>query len=50
MILGGLVAQLWSLAALSADEADDHTAIVRLFEGWAGVTVAAAEGAVDVRG
>jgi 3-hydroxyisobutyrate dehydrogenase-like beta-hydroxyacid dehydrogenase len=50
MILGGLVAQLWSLAALFADEADDHTAIVRLFEGWAGVTVAAAEGAVDVRG
>jgi 2-hydroxy-3-oxopropionate reductase len=50
MILGGLVAQLWSLAALGADEADDHTAIVRLFEGWAGVTVAAAEGAVDVRG
>ena len=50
MILGGLVAQLWSLAALGADEADDHTAIVRLFEGWTGVTVAAAEGAVDVRG
>jgi 3-hydroxyisobutyrate dehydrogenase-like beta-hydroxyacid dehydrogenase len=50
MILGGLVAQLWSLAALGADEADDHTAIVRLFEGWTGVTVAAAEGALDVRG
>ena len=50
MILGGLVAQLWSLAARGADEADDHTAIVRLFEGWTGVTVAAAEGALDVRG
>ena len=50
MILGGLVAQLWSLAALAADEADDHTAIVRLFEGWTGVTVTAADGAGDVRG
>jgi 3-hydroxyisobutyrate dehydrogenase-like beta-hydroxyacid dehydrogenase len=50
MILGGLVAQLWSLAALGADEADDHTTIVRLFEGWSGVTVANAEGALDVRG
>ena len=50
MILGGLVAQLWSLAALTADDADDHTTIVRLFEGWSGVTVAGAEGALDVGG
>ncbi len=50
MILGGLVGQLWSLAALQADEADDHTTIVRLFEGWSGVEVAASEGALDVRG
>ena len=50
MILGGLVAQLWSLAALAADEADDHTTIVRLFERWTGVTVVAVEGAVDVSG
>jgi 3-hydroxyisobutyrate dehydrogenase-like beta-hydroxyacid dehydrogenase len=49
MLLGGLVAQLWSLAAAQADEGDDHTTIVRLFEGWSNVTVGAAEGAPDVR-
>ena len=50
MILGGFVQQLWSLAALEADEADDHTTIVRLFEGWTGVEVGSAEGALDVGG
>jgi 3-hydroxyisobutyrate dehydrogenase-like beta-hydroxyacid dehydrogenase len=50
MILGGLVQQLWSLAALQADEADDFTTIVRLYEGWTGVEVRAAEGALDVPG
>jgi 3-hydroxyisobutyrate dehydrogenase-like beta-hydroxyacid dehydrogenase len=50
MILGGLVAQLWSLAAAQADEADDHTRIVQLFEGWADVKVATADGGVDVGG
>ena len=50
MILGGLVAQLWSLAALTADDADDHTTIVRLFEGWTGVTVTGEESAPGVGG
>jgi 3-hydroxyisobutyrate dehydrogenase-like beta-hydroxyacid dehydrogenase len=43
MPVGGLVQQLWTLAADQADGDADHTEIVRLFEGWAGVTVAAAE-------
>ena len=39
MPLGGLVQQLWTLAAAHADDEDDHTEIVRLFEEWAGVSV-----------
>jgi 3-hydroxyisobutyrate dehydrogenase-like beta-hydroxyacid dehydrogenase len=39
MPVGGLVQQLWTLAAAHAEEEDDHTEIVRLFEGWAGVSV-----------
>jgi len=50
MLLGALVAQLWSLAAAQADEADDHTRIVQLFEGWAGVKVATTDGGVDPGG
>jgi 3-hydroxyisobutyrate dehydrogenase-like beta-hydroxyacid dehydrogenase len=50
MILGGLVAQLWSLAAVQSDEAADHTRIVQLFEGWAHVEVATTDGGADVRG
>ncbi len=45
MILGGLVQQLWTLAAAQGDETDDLTEIVRLFESWTGVTVE--EGAVN---
>ncbi len=44
MILGGNVEQLWALAALTAGEGADHTEVVRLFEGWAGVEVASAAG------
>jgi 3-hydroxyisobutyrate dehydrogenase-like beta-hydroxyacid dehydrogenase len=43
MPVGGLVQQIWTLAAGQADGDADHTEIVRLFEGWAGVTVAAGE-------
>lgn len=42
MLLGGLVQQLWTLAASQADANADHTEIVRLLEGWAGVDVGAA--------
>jgi len=46
MVVGGTVQQLWTLAAAQAGEADDHTEIVRLFEEWSGVRIAA-EAAVD---
>jgi 3-hydroxyisobutyrate dehydrogenase-like beta-hydroxyacid dehydrogenase len=42
MPVGGLVQQLWTLAAAHAGEEDDHTEFVRLAEEWAGVTVAGA--------
>jgi 3-hydroxyisobutyrate dehydrogenase-like beta-hydroxyacid dehydrogenase len=41
MPLGAAVEQLWMLAGEQAEESTDHTEIVRLFEGWAGVSVAA---------
>jgi 3-hydroxyisobutyrate dehydrogenase len=40
MVLGGAVAQLWSLAAATAREGVDCTEYVRLVEEWAGVVVA----------
>ena len=46
MVVGGTVQQLWTLAAAQAGEADDHTEIVRLFEEWSGVRIAA-EAVVD---
>ena len=49
MPVGGLVQQLWTLAAQQADDGDDHTEIVRLFEGWAGVTVAGPEEVAHAR-
>jgi 3-hydroxyisobutyrate dehydrogenase-like beta-hydroxyacid dehydrogenase len=49
MPVGGLVQQLWTLAAGQADEQADHTEIVRLYEQWAGVTVGAEE-ALGARG
>jgi 3-hydroxyisobutyrate dehydrogenase-like beta-hydroxyacid dehydrogenase len=39
MPVGGLVQQLWTLAAAQADEGEDHTEFVRLAEGWSGVEV-----------
>ncbi len=39
MLLGGVVEQLWTLAAADGDETADHTEIARLFERWAGVTI-----------
>jgi 3-hydroxyisobutyrate dehydrogenase-like beta-hydroxyacid dehydrogenase len=44
MILGGTVEQLWTLAALKAEEGADHTEVVCLFEDWAGVEIASAAG------
>ena len=40
MPLGGLVQQLWTLARSQAASDADHTEMVRLYEGWAGVKVA----------
>lgn len=39
MLVGGLVHQLWSVAAEQLPEEADHTEIVRLFEQWAGVEI-----------
>ena len=41
LLVGGLVQQLWTLAAAEAGDDADHTEIVKLFESWAGVTVGA---------
>jgi 3-hydroxyisobutyrate dehydrogenase-like beta-hydroxyacid dehydrogenase len=41
MVLGGLVQQLWTLARAQSEATADHTEIVRLFEGWAGIEVRA---------
>jgi 3-hydroxyisobutyrate dehydrogenase-like beta-hydroxyacid dehydrogenase len=40
MLLGGSVAQLWSLTAATVDDGADCTEIVRLIEDWAGTTIA----------
>jgi 3-hydroxyisobutyrate dehydrogenase-like beta-hydroxyacid dehydrogenase len=40
MMLGGSVAQLWSLAAATADDGADCTEIVQMVERWAGVVIA----------
>jgi 3-hydroxyisobutyrate dehydrogenase-like beta-hydroxyacid dehydrogenase len=47
MLLGSLVQQLWTLAAVDAGDDDDHTAIVRMFEEWAGVRVESPGGGAD---
>jgi 3-hydroxyisobutyrate dehydrogenase-like beta-hydroxyacid dehydrogenase len=41
MLIGGLVQQLWTLAAAQAAEDADHTRLVELYEGWTGTTVSA---------
>jgi 3-hydroxyisobutyrate dehydrogenase-like beta-hydroxyacid dehydrogenase len=43
MLLGSTVDQLWSMAAQQAADTDDCTAIVRMFEDWAGATIAGGE-------
>ena len=43
MLLGGTVDQLWAVAAGKAADGDDCTAIVRMFEDWAGTTIGGAE-------
>jgi 3-hydroxyisobutyrate dehydrogenase-like beta-hydroxyacid dehydrogenase len=44
MLLGGLVQQIWTLARTESESDADHTEIVRLFESWAGVEIAASDG------
>ena len=44
MLLGGLVQQIWTLARTESESDADHTEIVRLFERWAGVEIAASDG------
>jgi 3-hydroxyisobutyrate dehydrogenase-like beta-hydroxyacid dehydrogenase len=39
MLLGSSVGQLWRIAARTAAPADDCTAIVKMFEAWAGTTI-----------
>jgi hypothetical protein len=41
MLVGGIVQQVWTLAAAQAGEDADHTQLVELYEGWTGTTVAA---------
>jgi 2-hydroxy-3-oxopropionate reductase len=40
MLVGGLVQQLWTLAAAEGAADADHTEFVRLIEGWTGETIA----------
>jgi len=40
VLVGGLVQQLWTLAAAAGAPDADHTEFVRLIEGWTGETVA----------
>jgi 3-hydroxyisobutyrate dehydrogenase-like beta-hydroxyacid dehydrogenase len=47
MVLGSAVQQLWSLARATAAPGADHTEVVRLFEGWAGVELRAGEVSAD---
>lgn len=41
MLVGGIVQQLWTLAATQAAVDADHTQVVELYEGWTGTTVSA---------
>lgn len=43
MVVGSAVNQVWNIASLQAAEEDDFTAIAKMFEGWAGVTLEATE-------
>ena len=50
MFVGGLVQQIWSLAAAQSDDDADFTEIARLYEDWAGVEIAASAGTTDAGG
>ena len=50
MLVGGIVQQLWTLAALRAGEDDDHTQLVELYEGWTGTTIEGPTVAADAHG
>lgn len=47
MLLGSTVDQLWGLGERQAADGDDCTAIVRIFEDWAGATIAGGEASGD---
>ncbi len=47
MPLGSTVEQLWSLGAKMSAEGADQTEMVKIFEDWAGVTIAAPEPVAD---
>jgi 3-hydroxyisobutyrate dehydrogenase-like beta-hydroxyacid dehydrogenase len=47
MLVGGLVQQLWTLAAARSEPDADHTEFVRLIESWSGAVVGGSVGAVD---
>jgi 3-hydroxyisobutyrate dehydrogenase-like beta-hydroxyacid dehydrogenase len=49
MLVGGLVQQLWTLARRESEPDADHTEIIRLFEGWAGLELGARQAADDGR-
>jgi 2-hydroxy-3-oxopropionate reductase len=44
LVLGGLVQQLWTLAAAQAAPEADHTEFVRMTEAWSGATIQAIAG------
>jgi 3-hydroxyisobutyrate dehydrogenase-like beta-hydroxyacid dehydrogenase len=44
LVLGGLVQQLWTLAAANAEPDADHTEFVRLVEGWTSTTIGGGPG------
>jgi 3-hydroxyisobutyrate dehydrogenase-like beta-hydroxyacid dehydrogenase len=50
MLVGGVVQQLWTLAAAQAEEDADHTQLVELYEGWSGTRVAAGALPAETRG
>jgi 3-hydroxyisobutyrate dehydrogenase-like beta-hydroxyacid dehydrogenase len=44
LVLGGLVQQLWTLAAANAAPEADHTEFVRLIEGWTSTSIGSGAG------
>jgi 3-hydroxyisobutyrate dehydrogenase-like beta-hydroxyacid dehydrogenase len=50
MLVGGVVQQVWTLAAVQAAEDDDHTQLVELYEGWADTTISAGTVTAETHG